>query len=934
MAQATAPPRRPWQGIFSRKPPVDEESPGPAEKSPSSMWNMGMLNDRETIEVPGSVLLLAKGRNEPLGLRNAPARTSHSSLPTGVPEPPHPVQEDKKMTNDGQIILEPQPDDSHNDPLNWAVWRRDSALLCLGLYCMIGGGITPLIAAGFTNVAEDLHVPVSQVSLTTGLYMMGLGIGSVIFSPTAILYGKRPVYLFGAILWILATVWCALSPNFISLLLARIVQGIAVSPVECLPSATIAEIFFLHERAFRIGIYTLLLLGGKNLVPLVSAAVIQSLGWRWAFWIVAIVVGFSGILIYLLVPETFWDRSPLPKVRKPTKRPSFFSRRSSRNVIAQVTQHGENPTPGTERAQLDLHHEKLEDLPSPALSQHHRQKNVHVGFAPNVEEGSSTHALGAAGNTVVDQPEARVHGTQTAASTEGTDLKGGNITLSPPSSTPAKTAFTGPELGRSNSTHQEETRQGYFGRPEEPVRQDDQISRVEAGNARSDTESEKFSLTHVVTKGQAYTHNLREAPPKSFSQQLRIYHGRLNNDKWWKVALRPFVLFAYPAVLWSSAIYACSIGWLIVISESVAIIYRQGSYKFGALATGLVYISPFIGGILGTAVAGRVSDVIVKAMARRNGGLYEPEFRLVMAAPIAVTTVIGLMGFGWSANINDHWIVPTVFFGIVSFGCSLGSTTSITFCVDSYRQYAGEALVTLNFSKNIFHGLIFSLFVTGWLEHDGSKTVFIWIGVIQLIFIFSTIPMYIYGKRARMWTHLAYFRTYMPALVSKAAIAAPSRRTFSASRRCKGQNLVHNSVRRPDDLHTNILLSSSARKPLITLWTTNWCATCKVVSPLLTELVESGVGEAEGGVHYCTVEYDCPDIMSDGLGMRYMITSIPTLLSIDAGEAQVETKTMDARKLADRQWLEEWIRNEARRHGGRGGGGSGSIFGGLFGSFR
>jgi hypothetical protein len=27
-----------------------------------------------------------------------------------------------------------------------------------------------------------------------------------------------------------------------------------------------------------------LLLGGKNLVPLVSAAVIQSLGWRWVFW--------------------------------------------------------------------------------------------------------------------------------------------------------------------------------------------------------------------------------------------------------------------------------------------------------------------------------------------------------------------------------------------------------------------------------------------------------------------------------------------------------------------------------------------------------------------------------------------------------------------------------------------------------------------------
>jgi hypothetical protein len=192
---------------------------------------------------------------------------------------------------------------------------------------------------------------------------------------------------------------------------------------------------------------------------------------------------------------------------------------------------------------------------------------------------------------------------------------------------------------------------------------------------------------------------------------------------------------------------------LIVISESVAVIYRdRSSYGFDALQTGLIYISPFIGGILGTAVAGRVSDVIVKAMARRNGGLYEPEFRLVMAGLVAVTTVIGLMGFGWSAEIHDSWVVPTIFFGIVSFGCSLGSTTSITFCVDSYRQYAGEALVTLNFSKNVFHGLVFSLFVTGWITHDGAKTVYIWIGIIQLILLTTTVPMYIYGKRARMWT--------------------------------------------------------------------------------------------------------------------------------------------------------------------------------------
>jgi MFS family permease len=144
--------------------------------------------------------------------------------------------------------------------------------------------MTPILAAGFTDVAATYNVSIPRVALTTGLYMLGLGLGSVLSSPTAILFGKRPVYLATSVLFCASAVWCALSPNYASLLVARIVQGMSVSPCESLPSATIAEIFFLHERAYRIGIYTLLLLGGKNLVPLVSASVIEHLGWRWVFW--------------------------------------------------------------------------------------------------------------------------------------------------------------------------------------------------------------------------------------------------------------------------------------------------------------------------------------------------------------------------------------------------------------------------------------------------------------------------------------------------------------------------------------------------------------------------------------------------------------------------------------------------------------------------
>lgn len=117
----------------------------------------------------GSVLLLANLRNEPLGLRNTPARASHSSLPSPFPaaasrRQPHATSvlssAGKKKTPDGAIVLEPQPEDSDNDPLNWPAWRRDLALLSLGFYCMVGGGITPILAAGFTDVAKTYGVTV------------------------------------------------------------------------------------------------------------------------------------------------------------------------------------------------------------------------------------------------------------------------------------------------------------------------------------------------------------------------------------------------------------------------------------------------------------------------------------------------------------------------------------------------------------------------------------------------------------------------------------------------------------------------------------------------------------------------------------------------------------------------------------------------------
>lgn len=100
----------------------------------------------------------------------------------------------------------------------------------------------------------------------------------------------------------------------------------------------------------------------------------------------------------------------------------------------------------------------------------------------------------------------------------------------------------------------------------------------------------------------------------------------------------------------------------------------------------------------------------------------------------------------------------------------------------------------------------------------------------------------------------------------------------------------------------------------------------------MQKLIASGVGEDQGGINYVPVEFDAPDNMV--LGQRYMITSIPTLLSFDRRRSDVVSRQVDVRKMGDERWLEEWIRTEAGRDGGGGGDGGKGLFGGLFGSWK
>ncbi|KAL8726404.1 MAG: hypothetical protein Q9166_006755 [cf. Caloplaca sp. 2 TL-2023] len=159
------------------------------------------------------------------------------------------------------------------------------------------------------------------------------------------------------------------------------------------------------------------------------------------------------------------------------------------------------------------------------------------------------------------------------------------------------------------------------------------------------------------------------------------------------------------------------------------------------------------------------------------------------------------------------------------------------------------------------------------------------------------------------------------------------RRTFATSAPCRLKNRIYTPVRSEFELSNLLLLSSSNKTPLITLWTASWCSSCRTIRPFLADLIErDALGEANGSVGYAEVEMDAPDIGALA-GNKYFITSIPTLLSFRAGEAALDSKLTSVDEMKDREFMRLWIEDEARRGGDRGGGGglsTGSL-GALFG---
>ncbi|RYP78785.1 hypothetical protein DL769_003121 [Monosporascus sp. CRB-8-3] len=239
-------------------------------------------------------------------------------------------------------------------------------------------------------------------------------------------------------------------------------------------------------------------------------------------------------------------------------------------------------------------------------------------------------------------------------------------------------------------------------------------------------------------------------PKEAYMSQLRLFRGRLSQHSFWKGALKPFPLIAFPAVFFSTFVYASFFCWLLMISVLSVNIFAAPPYNLNPAQIGLTNLPLAIGSLIFTPISGWMADAIPMWLAKRNNGIYEPEFRLVLMAIAVPLSTAGFIGFGISTEEGLPLAWCLVWITMHSVAVPFASQAAISYVIDCHTEDANQAFVTINFVKALLSFMASSV-SNGLLEKFGPKLLFIGIAMLNLGISTLTIPSYIYGKRLRSW---------------------------------------------------------------------------------------------------------------------------------------------------------------------------------------
>ncbi|KAI0127207.1 major facilitator superfamily transporter [Xylariales sp. AK1849] len=186
----------------------------------------------------------------------------------------------------------------------FTTWEKWSIVLGAAAAAFFSPLTAQIYLPALNLLTKDLGITASQANLTVTTYMIFQGLTPMFLGSFADSTGRRPAYMICFVIYIAANIGCALAPNYVALLILRMLQSAGSSTTVALCQAVVSDIATSAERGQYIGFVSVPILLAPAIGPVIGGLLSQFLGWRWIFWFLTILAGIVLVLYALFMPET------------------------------------------------------------------------------------------------------------------------------------------------------------------------------------------------------------------------------------------------------------------------------------------------------------------------------------------------------------------------------------------------------------------------------------------------------------------------------------------------------------------------------------------------------------------------------------------------------------------------------------------------------
>ncbi len=173
----------------------------------------------------------------------------------------------------------------------------------LGALSVISPFAIDMYLPAFPQVASDLGVTTTTLSLSISSYFIGMALGQLFYGPLLDRFGrKRPLYA-GLFLFMLASVGCTYAPDIDALIVWRFIQALGGCGAGVASLAMVHDFFPVKEGAVILSRLFLFIAISPLFAPSIGGIVALTFGWKAVFLVLAVIVGLILALIYWLLPE-------------------------------------------------------------------------------------------------------------------------------------------------------------------------------------------------------------------------------------------------------------------------------------------------------------------------------------------------------------------------------------------------------------------------------------------------------------------------------------------------------------------------------------------------------------------------------------------------------------------------------------------------------